>query len=225
MHPSSLPSVLQLLNSESQARLLEASHTLRLSAKREITPDGLARGPALYLQKGLLFESLSKSAPVTLVLKPGEFISGSLVLAMNGPAASARFEVATPVELVSFSRELLREEILKNPLVVDLILGSLIRAGDYRRMMLSSIAVESVDVRILRLLWFLGETDSSTGIRKAPPLSNVALARCVGASREEVTRKLKGLFKTGLVTEQGEHYVLPPSTGFLLENAQIPPFD
>lgn len=224
MPPQILPDILKMLPVESQVRILDASHDIRLSSKREITADGLARGPSLFLREGLLFETVSKTAPVTLVLKPGEFVSRTLVLTMNGPSTGARFEVAVPVQLTAFNREVLHEEVLKSPLVADLVLGSLLRSGDYRRMMLSSMAIESVDIRILRLLWYVGEMNTE-GIRLAPSLSNVAIARCVGASREEVTRKLKGLFRTGLITEQGEHYVLPPSTGFILENSDVPPLD
>ncbi len=216
-----LPDSLSAMEEESKELLKAAGGLISLKAKKELTSDELRKPFVLFVRNGLLLEAMNKSAPVMGILKPGEVLPQTLV---DSPGLDPiRVEAAIDSILILLPRDLLMAELRRKPGQLESLFREVVCFSRRLRVELASRAVESLDLRILRLLWILGTT-AEDGSRISPAIPLVTLARCLGATREEVTRKIKSMYTAGLIEEGDGCLHLPASAAFELENPMIPSY-
>lgn len=123
----------------------------------------------------------------------------------------------TEVTAVLFDREKFTEAMLKSPPAGLLTLLSWSARNLNMVQMFSALKSNCpLDIGLATLLWMLGEP-ADGGRRKVPTsIPQFALARALGASREEVSRKRQVLVSTGYLSKEGGDEYLDAMTPMLL---------
>jgi len=135
---------------------------------------------------------------------PGEFVGE---MALDGGPRSASVITLEPTTCSIVTRDVLREQIAKNPDIAFEILAKVIRRARRATTNVKNLALLDVYGRVSRLLNELAiDQDGARVI--ADKLTHQDIAERVGASREMVSRLLKDLTQGGYVAVRDRHIIL-----------------
>jgi CRP/FNR family cyclic AMP-dependent transcriptional regulator len=135
---------------------------------------------------------------------PGEFVGE---MALDGGPRSASVITLEPTTCSIVTRDVLREQIAKNPDIAFEILAKVIRRARRATTNVKNLALLDVYGRVSRLLNELA-TDQDGARVVAEKLTHQDIAERVGASREMVSRLLKDLTQGGYVAVRDRHIIL-----------------
>jgi hypothetical protein len=132
-------------------------------------------------------------------------------------SATADLVTLTEVPAILLDREIFTEALMDSPPIG--LLTVLKWSQRHLDMIVNFSAIKSscpLDVGLAALLWILG-TATDSGRKKVPiGIPQLALARMLGTSREEINRKWKVLANTGYLTKDGDDEYLDAMTPMLL---------
>lgn len=148
---------------------------------------------------------------VTLaILRPGE-VFGELAM-LDGAPRSATVVAMTDAQLLALPREDFMRHLQRNPQTALNLLGELARRLRRADETIVGLALQDVEVRLVRTLARLaheeGGVRSEDGLvlRRRP--TQQELANMVGSSRETVSRTLAAMARQGLAVPRGRSLVL-----------------
>lgn len=151
---------------------------------------------------------------VLAVLGPGD-VFGELSLFDEAPR-SADATAIEDAELLSLDDRALTEVVRANPEVAMSLLRVLSRRLRFANERFQDAAFFDVTGRVARRLADLSAqhgVGGDDGVVVDVPLSQEALAKMIGATRESVNKALAGLTRRGLVRREGRRYVVTDVQG------------
>lgn len=204
LHASSAPTLLTALDDAQRGSLLSAGRSVALPAGSSLLFEGDVSGRVVALVSGFarVFATAQNGREVLLnVVGPGELLG--TVSALDGGPHSASVTVVGEAEVVFIDATTFRRLLDAEPLLAAAVAAGLAR--DLRRVERHRVELSAYDVPT-RLAGRL--VDLADHIADGPPVtlpvSQRELAEWCGASREAVTKALKGFRSRGWVeTDQG----------------------
>lgn len=192
-----------LLESSLVANYKKGSYIIRVGERDRFVRLGLSGWTALQLGETIL--GLASTAMTT------NAVGKDLILATSDLVA------LTDVTAVLFDRDQFTEALMDSP--PSGLLTLLSWSARNLNMIQTFSAIKSncpVDIGLATMLWMLGEP-SGDGRRKVPTgIPQQALARALGASREEINRRRKALLDTGYLSKGEDGEYLDAMTPMLL---------
>lgn len=142
----------------------------------------------------------------------------------DGSLSHVTLSAVTSADVLAIPRAYLRSLALANPALLVGLHESTVNQFQFFAALMAVFPRLPVEYRILCLYWCLSdETLGKDGSRRLPGrFTHEVTSRFIGASREEVTRKLKLLVSSGLLLEDARSYSMSADVAFLLQSKGIP---
>mgnify|MGYP005750993047 CR=1 FL=1 len=131
--------------------------------------------------------------------------AGSLLLTGLGPGVSPlTLRALTPLVLTELDAGVFAKALLTSPGATSFVFDYILRLAYAQRSLIPAFAGAPVEKRLAHAYWTLSSPGPDGRRWVAKSVSQADIARYVGTSREEVSRKTQLLVKEGLLVERPE---------------------